>query len=198
LIGGEELHNNHHAYPSSAKFSVNWWEFDVGWLYIRVLSSLGLASVKKVAPRPTLQKNKEVLDLEAVKAIVNSRLHIMADYAKQVSLPVLKAEILDADSNCREILKRARIGLIRERSLMTKPQIEHLNSALLTNLQLKTVYDYQQRLKDLWLRNYKNHEGLLQAMIEWCQQAEKTGIRVLEDFAKSLRGYALQPVYNYA
>lgn len=198
LIGGEELHNNHHAYPSSAKFSVNWWEFDVGWLYIRVLSFLGLASVKKVAPRPTQQKNKEALDLEAVKAIVSSRLHIMADYAKQVSLPVLKAEILDADSNCREVLKRARIGLIRERSLMTKPQIENLNSALLSNLQLKTVYDYQQRLKELWLRNYKTHEGLLQALIEWCQQAEKTGIRVLEDFAKSLRGYTLQPVYNYA
>lgn len=198
LIGGEELHNNHHAYPSSAKFSMNWWEFDVGWLYIRVLSILGLASVKKVAPRPTQHKHKEALDLEGVKAIINSRLHIMADYAKQVSLPVLNAEILDADSTCRDVLKRARVGLVRERSRMTAPQIESLNSALLSNRQIKTVYEYQQRLKDLWLKNYKTHEGMLQALIEWCQQAEKTGISVLEDFAKSLRGYALQPVYNHA
>lgn len=198
LIGGEELHNNHHAYPSSAKFSAHWWEFDIGWLYIRILSALGLAKVKKVAPRPMQHKHKETLDLDGVKAIVSSRLHIMADYAKQVTLPVLQSEIIQANSNDRINLKSVRTALIRERSRMTTLQLDTLNSILVQNLQLKTVYEYQQRLKELWAQNYKSHESMLQALVEWCQEAEKTGIRVLEDFAKSLRSYSLQPIYNYA
>ena len=198
LIGGEELHNNHHAYPSSAKFSVHWWEFDIGWGYIRLLSALRLARVKKIAPQPTRLNHKQSLDLEAVRAIVSSRLHIMANYAKHVTLPVLKAEMVQADSRYRAALKRIRKTVIRERSRMTPPQLENLNSVLLENRQLKIVYEYQQQLKELWARNYKSHENMLNALIEWCQEAEKTGIRVLEEFAQSLRGYALQPIYNYA
>ena len=198
LIGGEELHNNHHAYPSSAKFSAHWWELDIGWLYIRLLSAIRLAQIKKVAPRPIHNKDKQTLDLDGVRAIVSSRMHIMANYAKHVTLPVLKSEIGLADSRYRSALKRARKVLIRERSRMTTPQLENLNSILRENRQLKIVYEYQQRLKELWARNYKSHENMLNALIEWCQEAEKTGIRVLEEFARSLRGYTLQPIYNYA
>ena len=198
LIGGEELHNNHHAYPSSAKFSVRWWEFDIGWLYIRILSLLGLARVKKVAPRPVQGKQKELLDLDSLRAMVTSRLHIMADYAKQVTLPVLKAEMLQADTAYRTALRRAQKAIIRERSRMTALQVEHLNQILRDNLQLKTVYEYQQKLTELWTQKYKNNESMLHAIIEWCQQAEKTGIRVLAEFARSLRAYSLQPVYNHA
>lgn len=198
LIGGEELHNNHHAYPSSAKFAAHWWEVDIGWWYIRLFSILGLAKIKKVAPRPTWDDRKQALDLDAVRAIVSSRLHIMANYAKQVTLPVLRTEMIHADSRYREVLKRVRKTVIRERSRMTPPQLENLNSVLVESRQLKIVYEYQQRLKELWARNYKNHESMLHALIEWCQEAEKTGIRVLEEFAQSLRGYALQPIYNYA
>ena len=198
VIGGEELHNNHHAYPSSAKFAVHWWELDIGWWYIRLMSAAGLAKIKKVAPCPTRSDCKQSLDLEAVRAIVSSRLHIMAHYAKHVTLPVLKAEMVQADSRYRTVLKRVRKALIRERSRMTSLQLENLNVVLLENRQLEIVYDYQQRLKDLWTRNYKNHESMLHALVEWCQEAEKTGIRVLEEFAEFLRSYALRPIYNYA
>ena len=198
LIGGEELHNNHHAYPSSAKFSVHWWEFDIGWLYIRIFSLLGLARVKKVAPRPVQGKQKELLDLNSLRAMVTSRLHIMADYAKQVTLPVLKAEMLQADVAYRAALKRAQKAIIRERSRMTTLQIDHLNQILRDNLQLKTVYEYQQKLTELWTQKYKNNESMLHAIVEWCQEAEKTGIRVLVEFARSLKAYSLQPVYNHA
>lgn len=198
LIGGEELHNNHHAYPSSAKFASHWWEIDIGWWYIRLFSMLGLANIKKVAPCPTQNDDKQALDLDAVRAIVSSRLHIMANYAKHVTIPVLKTEMLQADQRYRIALKRVRKTLIRERSRMSSLQLENLNSVLLENRQLKIVYEYQQRLKELWARNYKSHENMLNALVEWCQEAEKTGIRVLEEFARSLRGYALQPVYNYA
>ncbi len=198
LIGGEELHNNHHAYPSSAKFSVHWWELDIGWFYLRLLSILGLAQIKKVAPQPTHGGKKQTLELDAVRAIVVSRLHIMATYAKHVTLPVLKAEMVQADARYRLVLKRVGKMLIRERSRMSSLQLEKLNSVLNQNRQLKTVYEFQQRLKELWARNYKSHETMLKALLEWSQEAEKTGIRVLEEFAQSLRNYALQPKYNYA
>lgn len=198
LIGGEELHNNHHAYPSSARFSVNWWELDIGWVYIRLLSAVGLAQVKKVAPQPIQNSEKELLDLDTVRAMVTSQLHIMADYAKQVTLPVLKAEMLQADLHYRSTLKCIKKAIVRERSRMTAPQLENLSQILHSNLQLNTVYEHQQRLLDVWTRKYKSNEGMLHSVAEWCQEAEKTGIRVLEDFARSLRGYALHPVYNYA
>lgn len=201
IIGGEELHNNHHAYPSSARFSVHWWEFDIGWMYIRLLSTLGLAKVKKVAPRPKQQKieqGKELLDLDSVRAMLTSKLHVMADYAKQVTLPVLKAEIGQADESYRTTLKRVQKAIIRERSLMTATQAEHLNQILHDNLKLKTVYDYQQRLIEVWTRKYKNNKEMLRAVAEWCQEAEATGIRVLIEFARSLRNYSLQPIYNHA
>jgi len=201
IIGGEELHNNHHAYPSSARFSVKWWEFDIGWMYIRLLSALGLAEVKKVAPRPiqqSVQAGKRQLELDTVRAMLTSKLHVMADYAKQVTLPVLKAEIGQADGTYRTTLKRVQKAIIRERSIMTGVQIDYLNQILHDNLQLKTVYDYQQRLTEVWTRKYKNNKEMLRAVAEWCQQAEATGIRVLEEFARSLRDYSLQPIYNHA
>jgi stearoyl-CoA desaturase (delta-9 desaturase) len=202
IIGGEELHNNHHAYPSSARFSVHWWEFDIGWMYIRLLSAIGLAEVKKVAPRPkqqpVLQPKKELLDLESVRAMLTSKLHVMADYAKHVTLPVLKAEIGQADGSYRTTLKRVQKAIIRERSIMTGTQVHHLNQILHDNLQLKTVYDYQQKLTEVWTRKYKDNKEMLRAVAEWCQEAEATGIRVLEEFARSLRNYSLQPIYNHA
>ena len=198
LIGGEELHNNHHAYPSSAKFSSHWWEFDVGWMVIRLLSLIGLANIKKVAPKPVLGNGKDTLELDAVRAMVTSRLHIMADYAKQVTLPVLKSEMSRADTNYRACLKQIRKTLIGERSRISTPQLENLNKILHDNLQLKTVYEYQQRLKELWTRQYKSNESIRKELILWCQEAEKTGIRVLAEFAQSLRGYSLAPVYNHA
>ena len=180
---------------------MNWWEFDIGWMYIRLLSTLGLAKVKKVAPRPKQQKieqEKELLDLDSVRAMLTSKLHVMADYAKQVTLPVLKAEIGQADESYRTTLKRVQKAIIRERSLMTATQAEHLNQILHDNLKLKTVYDYQQRLIEVWTRKYKNNKEMLRAVAEWCQEAEATGIRVLVEFARSLRNYSLQPIYNHA
>lgn len=200
LIGGEELHNNHHAYPSSARFSTRWWEFDIGWLYLRILTVLGLAEVKKVAPQPVKNRsiNKERLDINAVRMMVSSRLHIMANYARHVTMPVLKMEISQAEGHYRSALKRIKKALVRERSRMTAPQIEYLNQVLHDSLQLKTVYEYQQRLLQVWTQKYHSNEGMLRAIAEWCQEAEATGIRVLEDFARSLKSYSIQPVYNHA
>src|SRR5579871_2117052 len=84
LIGGEELHNNHHAFASSAKLSNRWYEFDIGWMYIRMLEMAGLARVKKVAPQPRLAPAKTVLDFETLQAVITHRYEVMSRYAKSL------------------------------------------------------------------------------------------------------------------
>lgn len=196
LIGGEELHNNHHAYPSSAKFSLKWWEFDLGWMYICVLSKLGLAKVKKVAPIPIQIQSRDGLDLEAMRAMLTSRLHLMADYAKRVTLPVLQSEY-QSESNGQHLAHDIKTILTREPSRMTRGQTQRLQALLHENKTLRIVYEHQQRLKSLWTQRYKDNDGMLKALMEWSHVAECSGIRVLEEFALSLRGYSLAPIYNH-
>jgi stearoyl-CoA desaturase (delta-9 desaturase) len=90
LIGGEELHNNHHAFPTSAKFSVRWWEFDLGWLYIRVFQALGLCAVRRVAPEPCLAERPRQVDVQTVSAVLQNRMHVLRNYTRTVTLPVLR------------------------------------------------------------------------------------------------------------
>lgn len=191
-IGGEELHNNHHAFPSSAKFSCKWWEFDIGWMYIKLLSWMGLAKVKKVAPKPHIEAGKERIDLETLKAVFSNRLHVMANYAKEVTLPVLKQQP-GKISACKQTFKKARALLVREQSLLDGKSMEELKLFLDTHAQLQTVYKFRIQLQQVWDRAAASHEHLVQALKEWCTQAEATGIKVLEDFAKNLRSYSLQP-----
>lgn len=192
LIGGEEMHNNHHAYPGSARFSSQWWEFDLGWLYIRLLSALGLARVRRVAPRPLLLADKNKIDMETLRAVINSRLHIMAHYGKSVTAPVFREQFSRADQSYRRLLKQVRGSLTRHGEPMDIDAQRVLEEALRQNQALRTVYQYRVQLQQLWDRTYTSHEKLLQALQEWCRQAESTGVTVLEDFALRLRGYALQ------
>ena len=108
LIGGEELHNNHHAFASSAKFSTRWWEVDLGWGYIVLLRTLGLARVKKLAPQPRILPSKERIDMDTLRAVFASRLHVMSSYAREVLLPVLRQELRCRDVACRSRLRAAR------------------------------------------------------------------------------------------
>ncbi len=81
-IGGEELHNNHHAYPTSAKFSIRWYEFDLGWFYIRTLSIMGLATVRKTAPKVKLDPSKFEVDAATLQAVIAHRYDVLAHYAQ--------------------------------------------------------------------------------------------------------------------
>lgn len=193
IIGGEELHNNHHAYPSSAKFSSKWWEFDLGWLYIQILSFLRLAKVRRRAPQPTRLINKDSIDIETAKAIISSKLHIMADYAQRVTLPTFNTELPDFDAGYQKLVRQLRTALIREDSRLKPLHRKHLQELLQNSEALKTVYEFRTRLQELWNQTYASHDRLIQAIIQWCKEAEATGIKVLQEFAQSLRGYALQP-----
>lgn len=192
LIGGEELHNNHHAFPSSARFSQRWYELDLGWLYIRVLERLRLARVRRVAPRPRIDPAKRTIDLETVRAVVVGRMHVMRTYARQVTLPVLRAELARADRHYRRLLAGARKALVREESRIGEKERARRDAALRANASLQTVYDYHRRLQQLFMQRGWTQERLLHALQEWCASAEASGIEALRMFAERLRGYRLE------
>jgi len=192
LIGGEELHANHHAFPASARFSIKWWEFDLGWIWIRLLALLGLARVKKVAPRPVIIAGKLSIDRDTVRAVVVNRMHVMANYAREVIRPVLKQERRQAEGSCKRTLRRARALLTRETSLIDEAARQRLDSLLEQFSNLRVVYHYRQQLQSVWARKATSQESLIKALQDWCLQAEATGISSLEAFARRLRGYSLQ------
>ena len=193
IIGGEELHNNHHAFPSSAKLSSKPWEFDIGWMYIRGFEILGLAKVKKIAPEPVINPAKQTADMETVKAILVNRLHVLSHYAKEVVVPVLREEAHKADEGCRHLLRRARTTLVRGDAVMGEEDKTQLQAALSRSERLTTVYEYKTRLQELWQRSHTSQDSVLHHLQEWCKQAEETGIKGLQDFARSLKGYTMQP-----
>ena len=192
LIGGEELHNNHHAFPTSAKFSVRRWEFDIGWLYIRLFQVFGLAKVKKVAPKPVLQSPPSTqIDLDNLRAIIVNRMHVLRDYTKQVTLPVFRNEKAIAAGNAA--LRKARKLLVRQPMLLDESAKNRLSELLSDNASLETVHEFRERLRQLWSGANVSNEKLLAQLKEWCAEAEASGIKVLEEFAARLRSYQMAP-----
>jgi stearoyl-CoA desaturase (delta-9 desaturase) len=192
LIGGEELHNNHHAYASSAKLSNKWYEFDLGWLYIRVLEVLGLARVKKVAPRPRLGAAKPAIDLETVHAVIANRYDVLARYAKSLKATYSEelAKLKARAPQDAEILKRVRRWLTRDHGKLADPERAALEESLAKSKPLHTAYTMREELVALWNRSSATREQLVTQLQDWCRRAEESGIGPLREFSMRLRCYA--------
>jgi len=195
LIGGEELHNNHHAFGSSAKFSVRKWEFDLGWLYIRLFSLLRLARVLKVAPRRALVAERPQLDLEAIKALTVNRLQLLSDYRRQVLGPVFRQEIRGAERPLRRLYRFARRLARRDRALLSEADRRRLSEALNNSASLETVYQFKLRLQEIWEQHSMSHEKRLEALRQWSAQAEASGVEALQEFVHLLRRYSMVPAH---
>ncbi len=197
LIGGEELHNNHHTFGSSAKLSSKWWEFDIGWMYIRLMETFGLARVKKIPPELTCDSAKQHIDVDTVRAVITARFLVMSQFSREVMRHVHREELKKADRTDREswaLLKRARRLMVREAALLDEASHRWLHDVLEHNGTLRTVYVMKQKLQDIWQRSATTQEHLLHALQEWCREAEATGIQALQDFSQKLRTYTLAPV----
>ena len=194
LIGGEELHNNHHAFPSSARFSSKWFEFDLGWHYIRTMQSLGLARVRKLAPKLIIDFNKRLADLDTVRAVVANRLQVMTDYARVVVKRVYKEEKVEATTVKKRLLASNRRLLIKHPALLDASAKQRLEELFNHSATLHTVHEFGQRLQRMWQEKSAGYEHLLESLQEWCNQAEATGIEALQEFAAKIRGYTLQSV----
>jgi len=190
LIGGEELHNNHHAYPTSARLSNRWYEFDIGWLYIRVLEILRLAQVKKVAPKLRLDAAKTHCDLVTLQSVITHRYEVVAKYAKSLrrtcagEMHELRSRAVSVD---RAALKRwlridANALPVQERA----KRDEVLNHSKI----LATIYTMRDDLTAIWQRSTASKEQLVRQLEDWCGRAEASGIVALQEFSRRLRCYA--------
>lgn len=192
LIGGEELHNNHHTYPNSARMSVRRFEFDIGWFWIRVLETLGLAKVRKVAPRPLYARDKAGVDLDTLRALVTNRFQVMARYRREVIVPVFREEKARASEASFRAFRRARALFWRDESLLDEDGRQRLDLLTRHSERLETIYQYRLRLQAIWSRTSQNSAEMLEALKQWCRDAEASGVRALEDFARTLRAYTVQ------
>lgn len=190
LVGGEELHNNHHAFPSSAKFSIRRGEIDIGWLYIRMLQTLGLAEVRRLAPTLVRTEARTEVDLNTLKAVLINRMHVLRNYAKHVTGPMCRDELRLATG---KRMRAARKLLVRDTLLLDSDGRQRLRSLLDTSATLRTVYEFRERLTALWTRTHASNEQLLDHLRVWIMDAEAAGLPMLRQFALTMREVALTP-----
>jgi stearoyl-CoA desaturase (delta-9 desaturase) len=191
FIGGEELHNNHHAYASSAKLSTKWYEFDVGWMYIRTLELLGLATVKKVAPKPRFAQPKAAADLDTLHAVITNRYDVLSRYAKSVKRTYADeiARLRHWSPGDAEVLRSLRRALLRGQAVAGVERAR-LSEALKNSRALATAIAMRDELGALWERSSASKEQLLKQLQDWCHRAEASGVAPLVDFSHRLRSYA--------
>jgi stearoyl-CoA desaturase (delta-9 desaturase) len=191
LLGGEELHNNHHAFPGSARFSVQAWEVDAGWLWIRLFRSLGLARVQREAPHPQRGRLGRALDADTARALVSNRLHVLRDYARRVVRPV-----------CRELARHEPDGalprgmptlLIRHRALLAAEARAALSDLLSRYEVLRAVVEFRDSLQRACGTTHSTPAAAALQLRDWCLRAEASGIRALREFARGLRADAAAP-----
>jgi len=191
LIGGEELHNNHHTYPNSAKLSVKPWEFDIGWFWIRLFETFGLAKPLSTGPVVARVEGKQIIDLDTVWAVLNDRFRVMANYAERVVAPTVEEEARQADSTARKLFRRAKSLLTREDTLVDDSDRAQISKLVSLSPVLKTIYEKRLELQRVWAKRGGDAEVLLADFRKWCLDAEATGIQALRDFVAELRCYTV-------
>ncbi|HYW56742.1 MAG TPA: fatty acid desaturase [Polaromonas sp.] len=188
MIGGEELHNNHHTYPTSAKFSVKPYEFDIGWGYIRALETVGLATVKKVPPKLQLGSIQPVADEKTLEALIAHRYEVMASYARELrrtckqEIEALKARRADVS-----VLKTANRWLHRDEDKVPAAAKPKLAQARAEHPVLDKMVTMREELRQMWMTTSASREQLAADLQGWCRRAEESGIASLQEFSQKLR-----------
>ena len=188
MIGGEELHNNHHTYPTSAKFSVKPYEFDIGWVYIRALEKMGLATVKKVPPKLQLGSIQPVADEKTLEALIAHRYEVMAGFARELrragkaEVQLLKAK--NADSS---VLRAANRWLHRDDDKVPVNARTQVAQARAEHPVLDKMVTMREELRQMWLTRSASREQLAADLQAWCHRAEESGVVALREFSMKLR-----------
>ncbi|RDS78818.1 acyl-CoA desaturase [Dyella monticola] len=188
-IGGEELHNNHHAFPSSAKFALRKWEFDIGWAAICVLRKVGLAKVLRVAPTLDTRPNVHLPDADTLKAVLTHRFQAMTDYYRNVIVPTLRDEAQHAGESIKSIPRRLRRALADGGRWLDGDGRERMQAVLAKRPALNTVCEFRNRLAELM--EQRGADQALKGLQQWIVEAEQSGIRALQEFAQRLKGYSV-------
>jgi len=188
LIAGEELHNNHHTYPTSAKLSVKPYEFDIGWMYISIMKAFGLAKVRKTPPRLAFGQVRQVADEKTLEALISNRYEIMAGYAKDMRR-AFKQEIksMKARSADAVVIKTAQRWMHRDADKVPAAAAPHLVLARAASPVLDKMVIMREELRQLWLNRSHTREQLASDLQAWCHRAEMSGIAALQEFSLRLR-----------
>jgi stearoyl-CoA desaturase (delta-9 desaturase) len=197
LIGGEELHNNHHAYVTSAKLSSQWYELDLGWMYIRALETFGLATVRKVAPRLKFNRTKLQADLETLQSVITHRYAVLTSYARSLK-QAYAIEVARQRERVRRgeltpnmpSFRRLRQWFLVDENTLAETDRARLALTLEQSTALSTFYAMRRDLAALWGRSSDSREELLARLQDWCHRAEASNIVALQSFSRRLRSYA--------
>lgn len=189
LIGGEELHNNHHAFASSAQFSTKWWEVDLGWWYIKLLSAMRLVKIRRKIPVLSYRSDK-TLDTDTAKVFVTHRFHLVSVYVRDVLKDVCREEIKAATGDYRKMFKRTYRLVITEKSRLSGSKLERLQKLLQSNRRLREAYAMKESLQNIAFRSSASYEALRNSLEEWCRKADESGIEALMRYSSRLRGCA--------
>ncbi|HBF08231.1 MAG TPA: acyl-CoA desaturase [Gammaproteobacteria bacterium] len=193
IIGGEELHNNHHTYPLSAKLSVKKWEFDIGWGYIKLLSFFGLATVKNSVPKEHLDAAKSDIDLDTVRALMHNRFQVLANYRKNVIMPLVTTHVEQTSSDAKATLRRVKGWFTQDQNLLDDQKVAQMEKMYQENPTLNQAIVLRDQLKGIWEKTQSSSTEMVQALNQWCKEAEESGIKALEEFAQRIRNYTIQP-----
>jgi stearoyl-CoA desaturase (delta-9 desaturase) len=193
-IGGEELHNNHHAFPSSAKFSLRSFEFDIGWAVLRLLERMKLAKVLRVAPMLEEREAVDVADVHTLQAVLAHKSTVMTQYFKTVIMPAVREEAQHARSSMQHLQKRLKKALANDGYWLDAAARERLMTWVNERPSVARAVEYRQRLSAVLERSGKSSEAKLSALQDWCEDAERSGIASLQNFARNMRGYVSVPV----
>lgn len=183
LIGGEELHNNHHTFATSAKLSNKWYEFDIGWMYIRILEMLGQARVKKVAPRPRLGAVRPAVDHATLNAVITHRYDVLAKYLKSLRQV--------AQEELQHLREEAHHHTILKHVLGDAEACDQTKAVLAKSERLSKLVEMRHELEAIWARSSASHEQLLKQLQDWIHRAEESGVRQLQEFSLRLRSYTV-------
>ncbi len=188
LIGGEELHNNHHSFATSARLSSKWYEFDIGWLYIRILAALGQAKVKKLAPVPRVGVPRPVVDGDTLQAVIDNRYDVLARYARSLK-QVYAVELAKLQDKAQ--FQGLKGWLAADAGKVPAELRARLDNLLARSQVLATLYAMREELAAVWSRTNATREQLVAELQAWCQKAEASGIRQLQDLSMRMRSYVL-------
>tara|TARA_B100000949_G_C14275087_1_gene449144 strand:- start:1109 stop:2290 length:1182 start_codon:yes stop_codon:yes gene_type:complete len=191
FIGGEELHNNHHAFATSAKFSSKPWEFDIGWLYIKIFSILGLVKIKRLALNTIVEKTDKELDSETAYALLRSKIIVITNYTKKVIKPILKRESKAASNELKKLIKKSKNSFVRRPDRISNQSITDLQKIFDESVSLSVVYNLKNKLHDILHNKYKKLEKFKETIEDWRLEAKREGIDYLDEFSDSLKGYKI-------
>jgi stearoyl-CoA desaturase (delta-9 desaturase) len=190
FVAGEELHNNHHAFPTSARFSMRRHEIDLGWLHLKVLVALGLAKIRRVADAPLLEDtSRDTTELDELRAIIVHRMHVLRHYTYNVTLPVLRRELESLGENANTLLRATRRHLSWQPEMLDESSRARLAELARRHPRFNTVLEFRNELKQLWEGAHTSNERLLAEFREWCARAEQSGIQGLQEFVAYLKSF---------